>query len=447
MTIQGQRRRHVLVIEDHAATRDALVVGLERAGFTVTAASNGATGLRLARLQPPDLLLLDLVLPEIAGADVLAAVRHHPALARVPVVAVTGRPDLLPPDADVQALVKKPFDMPQLLGTIERALQAVAPATRSGTARRSHGKETRMPFTRILVGLDGTRRAETVLPLARGLAQAMSGTLLLVRVVPSLPLRPQDRDAAELYLERLASELRRDGFAVEVDTPDGEPAVELLGAAESLAADLIVLATRGHHGLERALFGSVAEAVVGQGRTPVLLLGPGAEGRSTLETVVVPVDDSPGSALGLGAALGIAAGTGARLVLVQVRTPLPIWVFDPTLGLDTGPLINPQWNEDARTGAQAHVDALADRLQRAGVTAEGRGVLGEVAPAIVTAANEVDADLIVMSTHAYTGPARALLGSVADAVVRTARRPVLLVRRNGRAEEADEADEELVAST
>jgi len=52
-----------------------------------------------------------------------------------------------------------------------------------------------------------------------------------------------------------------------------------------------------------------------------------------------------------------------------------------------------------------------------------------VAESIIKTADEVDDDLIVMSTHALTGPARALLGSVADAVVRNAHRPGLLPRR------------------
>jgi hypothetical protein len=60
-----------------------------------------------------------------------------------------------------------------------------------------------------------------------------------------------------------------------------------------------------------------------------------------------------------------------------------------------------------------------------------------VADAIMRSADEVGADLIVMSTHALTGPARALLGSVADMVVRNARRPVLLPRRRARDNTAD----------
>jgi nucleotide-binding universal stress UspA family protein len=63
--------------------------------------------------------------------------------------------------------------------------------------------------------------------------------------------------------------------------------------------------------------------------------------------------------------------------------------------------------------------ALLDRIARAG------GIEGT----ILAVADEVEADLIVMSTHVLKGPARTLLGSVADAVVRTARQPVLLIRR------------------
>jgi nucleotide-binding universal stress UspA family protein len=59
---------------------------------------------------------------------------------------------------------------------------------------------------------------------------------------------------------------------------------------------------------------------------------------------------------------------------------------------------------------------MAGRLRRAGLAAEGRAVVGWPADAIVATADGVGADLIVKSTHARTGPARAVLGSVADPV-------------------------------
>jgi hypothetical protein len=60
-------------------------------------------------------------------------------------------------------------------------------------------------------------------------------------------------------------------------------------------------------------------------------------------------------------------------------------------------------------------------------------LLGGVAESIHRVADEVDADLVVMSTHALTGAARVFLGSMADTVVRTAARPVLVVHRDSQA--------------
>ena len=60
---------------------------------------------------------------------------------------------------------------------------------------------------------------------------------------------------------------------------------------------------------------------------------------------------------------------------------------------------------------------------------ESRVATGEVSAEILRCAEEVDADIVVMSTHSVTWPARAYLGSVADRVLREGNRPVLLVRR------------------
>jgi Universal stress protein family len=87
-----------------------------------------------------------------------------------------------------------------------------------------------------------------------------------------------------------------------------------------------------------------------------------------------------------------------------------------------------EWDEAARIRAQTYVDDLARRLTGAGVEAAGEARVGPAARAIVAAADEARVDAIVMSTHARTGPLRAVLGSVADEVMRTAQRPVLLVR-------------------
>jgi nucleotide-binding universal stress UspA family protein len=97
---------------------------------------------------------------------------------------------------------------------------------------------------------------------------------------------------------------------------------------------------------------------------------------------------------------------------------------------------DPSWDTEALEGARRYVQGLASRLRDLGIEAEGRAVIGAPAAAIAAAAEEVEADLIVMSTRALTGPLRTALGSTADEVVQSAGRPVLLVRRRGAAQEA-----------
>ena len=112
----------VLVVEDSDAIRAAFTILLEESGYAVAAAATGAEALRLAEGCAPDLVLLDLGLPDIPGLDVLRRIKANPATARVPVVALTGRDD----EADRGALLAagcaaylvKPVDTQQLIRSI-----------------------------------------------------------------------------------------------------------------------------------------------------------------------------------------------------------------------------------------------------------------------------------------------------------------------------------------
>ncbi len=298
-------------------------------------------------------------------------------------------------------------------------------------------------FKKLLVPLDGTPESAAALPLARAVARATAAELALLRVVPPwLPGTPEPASVqASAYLEKVGRELRADGHPVDVAVRDGEaPAEVIVDEVRARGVDLIVMATHGRGGLERAVVGSVTTQVLATSPVPLLALRPGGQRVARIRTLLVPVDGTPGGSLALGAAVGLARAAGARIVLLRVAVPLPLWVYEPTLGLDTGPLIDPRWNEDARASAQTYVDSLARRLRESGVEADGQALLGTPAEAITRAAEQVAADIVVMSTHAHTGPARAMLGSVADAVVRTSRHPVLLMRRGRSAQEDVEHD-------
>ena len=76
----------VLLVEDNAVVATVYRSGLAMAGFTVDAANDGQTALSKATATPPDVILLDLMLPDIDGLEVLRRIRADTAIAHVPVV-------------------------------------------------------------------------------------------------------------------------------------------------------------------------------------------------------------------------------------------------------------------------------------------------------------------------------------------------------------------------
>ena len=292
-------------------------------------------------------------------------------------------------------------------------------------------------FTKLLVSLDGTPEAAVAVPPARALAKATGAEIVLGRVVPDESDRDNDAvQESQDYLNRVAEEIRADGLQVHTATLTGNVPRAILREGHEQAADLIVMATHGRSGLGRAIMGSVTERVVAESTVPVMLLRPGGHPVTQVKTLLVPVDGTPGGSVALGVGLGLARAVGARIVLLRVVEPIPAYLYDGVYW-SGGAYLDPTWDEEARAAAQSFVDGMVQRLQTAGVQAEGRAILGNVTATIVDTADAVEADLIVMSTHALTGPARAILGSVADAVVRTARRPVLLIRRDAPAAPRD----------
>ena len=109
----------VLVVEDSDAIRAAFTILLEESGYAVAGAATGAEAVRLAGDRAPDLVLLDLGLPDMRGLDVARRLKADPATARVPLVALTGRDDetdrgaLLA--AGCAAYLVKPIDTQQLI--------------------------------------------------------------------------------------------------------------------------------------------------------------------------------------------------------------------------------------------------------------------------------------------------------------------------------------------
>lgn len=148
--------------------------------------------------------------------------------------------------------------------------------------------------------------------------------------------------------------------------------------------------------------------------------------------ILAAVDGSRGARLALDEALKIAKASGAQVVAVFVVEHAPQLV-------DVGAVYLPEQGADSAQvdAATAALDEARELLREQGVEGTARAIdaYGDgVAQVIARAAEECEADLIVMGTHGRRGVRRMLLGSVAEALLRTARAPVLLVRHNPDAE-------------
>lgn len=120
------RKRSILVIDDDEGQTAALEYRLSRLGFAVRVASRGEIGLRAALTSPPDLLILDLRLPDMEGFEICARLADDPLTSEVPVIIVSAleKPDIVRSARAVgcQYYLRKPYDPNVLLALIERAL-------------------------------------------------------------------------------------------------------------------------------------------------------------------------------------------------------------------------------------------------------------------------------------------------------------------------------------
>ncbi len=118
-------RHRVLVVEDEADIRELIAYNLRKEGFDVVAVAEGSGALRLAAENPPNLVLLDLMLPDMDGLEVCRRLKRDPALAAVPVVMVTakgGEPDIVAGlELGADDYVTKPFS-PRVLVARARAV-------------------------------------------------------------------------------------------------------------------------------------------------------------------------------------------------------------------------------------------------------------------------------------------------------------------------------------
>jgi two-component system alkaline phosphatase synthesis response regulator PhoP len=118
--------KHILVVDDEARIADICRDYLERGGFKVTTASNGADALALVRTRQPDLVVLDLGLPKMDGLDVTRAMRQH---SNVPIIMLTARVEesdtLIGLELGADDYITKPFSPRELVARVRAVFRRI----------------------------------------------------------------------------------------------------------------------------------------------------------------------------------------------------------------------------------------------------------------------------------------------------------------------------------
>jgi len=136
----------VLVIEDEKDIQQVLAYNLRKAGYEVHATTRGLEGLRLAREKRPDLVLLDLMLPDIDGTEVCRMLREDDATKEIAVLILTARGEEIDRvvgfEIGADDYVVKPFSVRELLLRIRAVLRRGPPETDKG----DEGDESEVEF-------------------------------------------------------------------------------------------------------------------------------------------------------------------------------------------------------------------------------------------------------------------------------------------------------------
>jgi two-component system, cell cycle response regulator DivK len=119
--------KKILIVEDHPDVRRVLTVSLRHLGYEIVEANTGRSGIALTVSEIPDLVLVDLSLPDVSGLEIARAMKQNPRTAEIPLVALSGHTEReiasKALEAGIAAYLVKPIHTEDLVKVIERVTQ------------------------------------------------------------------------------------------------------------------------------------------------------------------------------------------------------------------------------------------------------------------------------------------------------------------------------------
>ncbi|MCH7737722.1 MAG: universal stress protein [Chloroflexi bacterium] len=305
-------------------------------------------------------------------------------------------------------------------------------------------------YDRIFVPLDGSPLAEQVLPYVTRISQGMGIPIHLMQVIPSVSEELADpahglyqsglsagaHDEAMDYLNSVKRNIS--GAEITCEALEGNVITHIIEEADKSPGSLVAMSTHGRSGITRWLMGGVTDNVLHHTKNPMLIFRSHQEGDTgtdtNLETIIVPLDGSPLAEQVLPHVVAMANALNLKVTLVRAAATAE--QFSAMTGfqqIDGVSGVHYQ-NFEAMTkvaGTQAadYIKEQENSLRRQGVASVNHLIMpGSAANVIVDAALKTPDNLVAMTTHGHSGPARWTLGSVTDRVVRHSGDPVLVIR-------------------
>jgi nucleotide-binding universal stress UspA family protein len=296
-----------------------------------------------------------------------------------------------------------------------------------------------MTIKNILVPLDGSRLSETVLPLAAMLAQQNQAKLILFHIIEQNPPNTvhgerhlTDQQEASSYLEQVRQSLLA-VVTVELHvhtSAEKNVAGSIVEHSKELGVDLIVMCAHGQSGLQKRIFGNIAQEVLNMGDVPVLLLSPEKELRAescNCQCILVPLDGDPDHEAGLEMAVELSQSCHASLHLVMVVHELSTLPGEQAASAVLLPSAASALLEIGCEEGELYLAELMGKLLDKQIRVTGEVQRGDPARQIVRAAKEFQADMIVLGTHSKTAMDAFWSGSVTPKIATQTHLPLLLV--------------------
>lgn len=289
------------------------------------------------------------------------------------------------------------------------------------------------PIQHILVPTDFSERSQVALSAAGRIAQEEGAVISLLHSI-RLPIlhTPYDVNVPEAIWEGLRKGTRirmreaqlflNQAGCEEVQSVISEslpPHEAIAKCAEETQTDLIVMATHGRRGVSHAFLGSVCEKTLRLASPPVLAIKDPPDMTFPPRRILCPIDfsDSSDRARRLGEAW--AGRYGAQIVFLHVIESSPdVLRYGSADGF--------QIDQACQRFSEEQLESRVQAAQEIGLDADACVARGIAHDVIVEQAALLDADLIVMGTHGFSGLQHAVLGSVTERTLRLSRRPILV---------------------